>query len=119
MENKTETEFQPQHPSPKKPTDVDAFLKLLPHLVESFATKHGDPKTVSDLAIGLAREETAHMVMVGCAVPTLMCRDGRPLALLPGSAMPGTAQNPIGGGNRQGQMVAHFDNQNVQRIQGL
>jgi hypothetical protein len=120
MENETQeprTESIPQKKSP--PSDIETFLSMLPLLVGSFASKHGDPKTASDLAINLAREETAHLVMNGCAIPTLVCNDGRPLALFPGAAAPGSAQNPIGSQNKQGAMVAQFDNQNIQRIQGL
>ena len=128
MENETQHETQHENPAvaPAVPTeklspsDVETFLSMLPLLVGSFASKHGDPKTASDLAINLAREETAHLVSSGCARPTLICNDGRPLALFPGTAAPGSAQNPIGNqSGKQGQMVAHFDNQNIQRIQGL
>ena len=106
-----------------KPTDVDTFLNMLPLLVGSFAAKHGDAKTASDLAINLAREETAHMVAIGQCTPTLMCRDNRPLALFPGQM--GDQPSPFGigsvvtGGNKQGQMVAHFETHSVQKIQGL
>lgn len=106
-------------PAKTKPTDVDAFLNLLPNLVGSFASKHNDPKTASDLAINLAREETAHMVAIGQCTPTTVCRDGRPLALYPGAQNP---QSPFGlgsGQSRQGAMVAQFETTNVQKIQGL
>lgn len=106
--------------SNSKPTDVDAFLNLLPCLVGAFASKHNDPKTASDLAINLAREETAHMVAIGQCAPTMVCRDGRPLALYPG--MGPAQQSPFGlgsGQNRQGALVAQFETTNVQRIQGL
>lgn len=105
--------------SKPKPTDVDAFLNLLPNLVGSFAAKNNDAKTVSDLAINLAREETAHMVAIGQCTPTMVCRDGRPLALYPGTT---SSQSPFGlgsGQNRQGALVAQFPNTDIQKIQGL
>jgi len=99
-------------------TDVDTFLGLLPNLVGAFASKHNEPKTASDLAIQLAREETAHMVQMGCCEAVTMCRDGRPLALSPNMREESTLA--LGNGrSKQGAVVAQFENQNITRIQGL
>lgn len=108
----------PRAETPKRRTDVDTFLGLLPNLVGSFASKHNEPKTASDLAIALAREETAHLAQMGCCEVQTMCLDGRPLALFPNQMQ----ENPLSlgsGRNKQGAVVAQFENQNIQRIQGL
>lgn len=100
------------------PTDAEVFLKNLPKYVESFAKKYNDPQTARDLAINLAREEVGHLAEMGLCRMTVMCRDGRPLALT--TNMQGPGPLAIGNGqNRQGAMVAQFQSQQVQKIQGL
>ena len=117
MNEETRSEMDARTEAPRQKTDLDAFFDILPKFVESFARKHNDPKTASDMAINLAREEAGHLCQIGDAVATTMCRDGRPLALLPGMQVQGPITSGLGG--KQGAMVAHFESQNITRIQGL
>jgi hypothetical protein len=121
-------------------SDKDVFFRLLPGLCGSFATQYNDPKTVMALGIELAREETGRMADLGVCERTIMCRDGRPLALQVYLAPPqyrSTVQQPAPAPNQhpqqegalplantngrglQGQMVAHFETNSIQKIQGL
>jgi hypothetical protein len=113
----------------QKPSDVEVFLGVLPNLVGSFAAKHNDARSATDLAIDLARQTTGQLVLLGVCDQSTMCRDNRPLALVPGQPVADPSNipsniptNPVGLGNghsRQGAMVAQFRNENVTKIQGL
>lgn len=127
MDEKSQAPSAPQEVplATRRRTDVDAFLQLLPDVVGSFASKNNDAKTITDLSIHLAREMTGQIVSSGMADSTMVCRDGQPLGLDSGAPIRGQTAGPLGqgpignGSNRQGAMVAHFDNQSVQKIQGL
>ncbi len=128
-------------PAPQRGlSDKDVFFRLLPGLCGSFATQYNDPKTVMALGVELAREEAGRMADLGVCERTIMCRDGRPLALQVYLAPPqyrSTVQQPAPAPNQhpqqegalplantngrglQGQMVAHFETNTVQKIQGL
>jgi hypothetical protein len=110
----------------RKPSDVEIFLNVLPNLVGSFAAKHNDARTATDLAINLARETTGQLAALGVCDPTSMCLDGLPLAIIGGrptvnpSGIPQNLGQGLGNGrSRQGAMVAQFENQNVQKVHGL
>lgn len=127
---------------PERPRDVDVFFRLLPKLCESFATRYNDPKTVMALSVELAREETGRMADIGVCQRTVMCYDGRPLALqvyftpqtgeqrsVAQQPAPAPNQHPqqegalplanTNGRGLQGQMVAHFQTNSVQKVHGL
>ena len=124
MDDKDQAHSESQHQHVRRRTDVDAFLQILPDIVGSFASKHGEPKTVTDLSIHLAREMSGQIVNAGMADATMVCRDGSPLGLESGTPVGGTAgplgHGPLGNGSsKQGAMVAHYSSQNVQKIHGL
>ena len=125
---------------PERLRDVDVFFRLLPKLCESFTTRYNDPKTVMALSVEFAREETGRMADIGVCERTVMCYDGRPLALQVYATPPeyrSVVQQPAPAPNQhpqeegalplantngrglQGQMVAHFATHSVQKIHGL
>jgi hypothetical protein len=133
----------PAAPAPRRVlSDKDVFFRLLPDLCGSFATRYTDPKTIMALSVELAREETGRMADLGVCKRTIMCYDQRPLALqiyfTPQSGeqrsvaqqpAPAPNQHPqqngdlplanTNGRGLQGQMVAHFTTNSVQKIHGL
>jgi hypothetical protein len=127
---------------PRGLSDRDVFFRLLPDLCGSFTTRYSDPKTIMALSVELAREEAGRMADLGVCERTVMCHDGRPLALqiyfTPQSGeqrsvqqQPAPAPNqypqqegalPLANTNGrglQGQMVAHWETHSVQKIHGL
>lgn len=141
IETKAETPSAASVPEPRRGlSDKDVFFRLLPKLCESFATRYNDPKTVMALSVELAREETGRMADIGVCERTVMCYDGRPLALQVYSTPPeyrSVVQQPAPAPNQhppqngdlplantngrglQGQMVAHYQTNSVQKIHGL
>lgn len=120
---------------PRKPSDVDVFLHLLPNIAGSLAQKHEGSKTVRDLAIGVAREITGQLVTLGICERTTTCLDGQYLAT-PGPVVAnsqpaavgviGNATQPVQGalGNNnghgiQGAMVAHWPSEEIRKIPTL
>lgn len=132
----------PPAPSPapaptKNPSDKDVFFRLLPDLAQSFTTRYSDPKTIKDLSVQLAREETGRLAGLGvCSLETL-CADGQrlgqPSRESPHTVMarpepaPPAAQLEDGspplantnGRGLQGQMVAHWPTNQVTKVHGL
>jgi hypothetical protein len=137
----TPSPVAPVAPAPQRaPSDKDVFFRLLPKLCESFATRFADPKTIMALSVELAREETGRMADLGVCERTIMCYDGRPLALqvyftppeqrsVQQQPAPAPNQHPqqqgalplanTNGRGLQGQMVAHWETHSVQKIHGL
>lgn len=122
MEENQKTES----PQPSRPTDVEVFLGILPHLVGSFAAKHNEAVTAANLAVGLARETAGMNVSVGVCDQTMICTDGMPLALIGNVSVQSPSEIPrnlgqgLGNGHsKQGAMVAQFPHQSIQKIQGL
>ena len=106
-------------------SDREAFFELLPAIVASFATKHTESKTIRELSIGLAREVTASLVQAGICERTTTCFDLYQLAPVPAAvAMQPLSSTPapLGNGNgftTQGQMVAQYQTNEVQKIRGI
>lgn len=140
-EAETPIETPVSAPAPRQAvSDKDVFFRLLPKLCESFATRFADPKTIMALSVELAREETGRMADIGVCERTVMCLDGRPLALqiyftppeqrsVQQQPAPAPNQHPqqqnalplanTNGRGLQGQMVAHWETHSVQKIHGL
>ena len=123
-------------------SDIDAFFLLLPSCVGGYISKYSDTKTITDLAIALARETAGRLVTLGVCNRAMMCSDELPLAamavteaaataLVVTASAPALASAPtletrsgptLGDNNGhgvQGACVAHFPSQQVQKIQGL
>lgn len=109
--------------TPKRlPSDVEVFLHMLPEIAGSLATKHTDPGTVRDLAIGITRELTGQLVALGICERTTTCLDGQYLAT-PGPVIAASQPAPVLGSNNghgvQGAMVAHWSTKAEQKIPTL
>jgi hypothetical protein len=118
-------------------SDKAVFFRLLPGLAGSFTTQYNDAKTIKDLAVQLAREETGRLAGFGICRLETVCADGQALGLpsqpsphvavarpqpAPPSAQLEDGSPPLANTNGrglQGQMVAHFPTNNVTKIQGL
>jgi hypothetical protein len=122
---------------PRRPSDVDVFLHLLPNIAGSLAQKHEGARTVRDLSIGIAREITGQLVNLGVCERTTIALDGQYLAT-PGpniaSSQPAavagngsgnatqSVQPALGNNNGhgiQGAMMAHFPTTEVTKIPTL
>ena len=127
MEETQNPATTPQSPKPNKASDAEVFFDVLPQLVGSFAMKHNEAVTAANLAISLARETAGQLAILGVCDQETYCTDGLPLALTQGiqpaanpSGIPRNVTQNLGNGHsRQGAMVAHFPNENTQKIQGL
>ena len=110
--------YEAAAPMDTRPSDVEVFLDMLPTLVGSYAAHNNDPKTVSDLAINLARQTTGGLVQLGVCRATAWCTDNRPLALgLPQATE--RAMPPVNGGNRLSGLAAHYPTTQTQNVRGL
>jgi hypothetical protein len=144
-ENKDKAASESSTPSPatvqtpRRPSDVDVFLHLLPNVAGSLATKHENAKTVRDLAIGVCRELTGQLVALGICDRTTVCLDmqylaspgpevarAQPAAIgitapgpAPGTAPPGVQLGSNNGHGIQGAMVAHWSTEEVRKIPTL
>ncbi|HYX21722.1 MAG TPA: hypothetical protein VFA98_12830 [Thermoanaerobaculia bacterium] len=116
----------PEPAQPSTPSDIAAFFDALPVIVGSFAAKHNEAVTAAKLAVDLARETTGQFATLGLCDQTTICTDGLPLAIIGNVPSQGQSDIPrnlgqgLGNGHsKQGAVVAQFQNQSIQKIQGL
>lgn len=135
MDETKESQTSVIQQAPRRPSDVDVFLQLLPNIAGSLATKHEGARTVRDLAIGVAREITGQLVGLGICERTTIALDGQYLAT-PGPSVAASqpaalsgignvtqpVQSALGDNNGhgiQGAMMAHFPTAEVRKIPTL
>jgi hypothetical protein len=104
------------------PSDIEAFLQILPPILGSLAAKNTEPRMALDLSIALTREALAAMVSLGVCNMTTRCTDGLPLATPQGSQVAAPEMPETGNGSgrsKQGAMVSMFPTTQIRTVQGL